>query len=279
MEPLIRIFNLKNLIFITLISISFYGCKKDNDGILSDLNLFPLSKDIELGETMDSIIKADPAQYPILDPATNAAAYQFINSMFQKILQSDEFDHRDDFDWKITIINNNSVLNAFAVPGGKLYFYTGIIKYVDDAATLAGVVAHEMAHADRRHSTQQMTKAVGVNVLLSILLGNDKSQLAQLAGELAGGLAELKFSRDDEYEADSYSVKYLADTDYNPVGIKSFFEKLRAEGQTAATFEFLSTHPDDENRINNINDVWASIGSPTGSDYAEEYATFKSLLP
>lgn len=277
MDALKRKTYLKWVVLISFALLAFSGCKKD--GILSDLNLFPLSKDVELGETMDSIIRANPVDYPILDQATNAAAYQYINKMFQEILQSNEFDHRDDFDWEITIINNGEVLNAFAVPGGKLYFYTGIMKYVDDAATLAGVVAHEMAHADRRHSTQQMTKAIGVETLLSILIGDDKSELVNIAGGLAAGLTELKFSRDDEYEADEYSVKYLADTDYNPVGIKSFFEKIRAENQTAATFEFLSTHPDDENRINNINEVWTSIGSPTGSDFTEEYVTFKSLLP
>jgi beta-barrel assembly-enhancing protease len=269
---------LNNLSFVLLVLVLF-GCKKDGDGVLSDLNLFPVSKDIELGETMDSIIRANPSEYPILDQATNAAAYQFVNSMFRQILQSGEFDHRNDFNWEITIINDNSVLNAFAVPGGKLYFYTGLMKYVDNSATLAGVVAHEMAHADRRHSTRQMTKALGVQVLLSILIGDDKSELVQLAGGLAGGIAELKFSRDDEYEADEYSVKYLTDTDYNPVGIKSFFEKIRAEKQTAATFEFLSTHPDDENRIDNINAIWTSLGSPTGSDFTSEYTSFKSLLP
>lgn len=278
MEVLKNNRKMKNLSLIILLCLCSFSCKKD-DGILSDLNLFPISKDIELGETMDSIIRANPADYPILDPATNAAAYQYINSMFQAILQSDEFEHKRDFDWEITIINDASVLNAFAVPGGKLYFYTGLIKYVDNAATLAGVLGHEMAHADRRHSTQQMTKAFGVEILLSILIGDDKSELVTMAGNLAAGLAELKFSREDEYEADEYSVKYLSDTDYNPVGIKSFFEKLRAEGQTAATFEFLSTHPDDENRITNINAVWQSIGSPSGYDYTQEYAAFKSLLP
>lgn len=264
------------LVFVLAISF-FSGCKKDS--AISDLNLFPLSKDIELGETMDSIINADPVEYPILDPLTNAAVYQYINSMFQAILKSDEIKHRDDFNWKITIINKPDVLNAFAVPGGKLYFYTGIMKYVDDASSLAGVIAHEMAHVDKRHSTQQATKSVGLSVLLSTLIGNDKSGLVELAGNLGSGLASLKFSREDEYEADEFSVKYLADTDYNPVGIKSFFEKIRAEQQTAATFEFLSTHPDDENRINNINDVWVSIDSPTGSDFTQEYAAFKALLP
>jgi predicted Zn-dependent protease len=267
----------RNVLFSVLLLVAILSCKKE-DSILSDLNLFSLSKDIELGATMDSIIRSDPAEYPILDRTTNVAAYQYIDNMFQAILGSKEIKHRNDFDWEINIINKD-IKNAFAVPGGKLYFYTGLMKYLDNGANLAGVLAHEMAHADRRHSTQQLTKAYGVGVLLNILAGDNKSQLEQIALDMAGGLAALKFSRTDEYEADEYSVRYLADTDYNPKGVAGFFEKIRAEKQTAQTFEFLSTHPDDENRISNINSVWESLGSPSGSDFTSEYVAFKGLLP
>lgn len=242
------------------------------------LNFFTLSQDIEFGETMDSIIRANPADYPVLDPGTNTKAYAFINNMMQKILQSDDFVHKADFNWQVTIIDDD-VMNAFAVPGGKLYFYTGLIKYLDNASNLAGVMAHEMAHVDRRHSTEQMTKQYGFSVLLSLLLGNDKSQFEEIASDLAVGLASLQFSRAHEYEADEYAIRFTADTDYHPKGISGFFEKLLIEGQTARTFEFLSTHPSDQNRIDNIDMVWRSLGSPEGEYFETEYADFKSILP
>jgi predicted Zn-dependent protease len=268
---------LKVGLFSLMLLIGAQSCKKD-DSVLSDLNFFSLSKDIELGETMDSIIRADVVEFPVLDPATNVKAYQYIDKMFQAILASKEIKHRNDFDWEITIINKD-IKNAFAVPGGKLYFYTGLMKYLDNGANLAGVLAHEMAHADRRHSTQQLSKAYGVQILLGILAGDNKSQLGQIALDMAGGLVQLQFSRTDEYEADEYSVKYLADTDYNPKGVAGFFEKLSAENQTAQTFEFLSTHPNDKDRVSNINSVWEDLGSPSGSDFTNEYVEFKSLLP
>lgn len=243
------------------------------------LNFFTLSQDIEFGETMDSIIRANPADYPILDPASNTNAYTFINNMMQEILQSDDFVHKADFDWEVTLIDDNDVMNAFAVPGGKLYFYTGLIKYLDNASNLAGVMAHEMAHADRRHSTEQMTKQYGLSVLVTLLLGNDKSQFEEIASDLATGLAALQFSRKHEYEADEYAIRFTSDTDYHPKGIAGFFEKLQADGKTAQTFEFLSTHPSDQNRIDNIDMIWRSLGSPGGEYFETEYANFKSILP
>ncbi len=269
-----RLLSINAIIFLLVLSgIMLNSCDKD-----TGLNFFTIQQDIEIGETMDSIIRADPLEYPILNPATHAEAYAFLNAMMQKLLQSDDFVHKEDFTYELTIIDKD-IMNAFAVPGGKLYFYTGLMKYLDNAAELAGVLAHEMAHVDRRHSSAQLSKVYGVSFVLDALLGDDKSDLEQIAYELATGLAALKFSRSDEYEADEYSIRFMDDTDYyHPKGIAGFFEQLAEDGHTAATFEFLSTHPSDENRLQNIEDVWVSLGSPTGEYFETDYTNFKTVM-
>lgn len=240
-----------NLTFTSvLLSILVLSCDKDRG-----VNLFSISQDIEFGQIMDSTIKADPAEYPILDPVQYADVYTYVNSMMNQILESEKIKYKDEFEWQITIINKD-VMNAFAVPGGRLYFYTGLIKYLDDAASFAGVLGHEMAHVDLRHSTRTMTDLYGFSLLVSLLVGDNSSKLAQIAGDLATGAAGLKFSREHEYDADRYSMYYLSETKYHPKGISSFFVKLQDEGQTAETFEFLSTHPSDQNRIDEIASVW-----------------------
>ncbi len=133
--------------------------------------------------------------------------------------------YADKFDWKVDIIKNDSVLNAFCAPGGYICVYTGIIKFLDNEAQFAGVLGHEMAHADRRHSTDQLTKAYGIQLLLGIVLGNNQSQLAQIAADLAAGVATLAFSRDAEYESDEYSVKYLYNTAYDARGVRGLFSQ------------------------------------------------------
>ena len=83
----------------------------------------------------------------------------------------------------------------------------------------------------------------------------------------------------DEYEADNFSIQYLDDTDYyHPKGISGFFEKLKEDGHTAATVEFLSTHPSDDNRLANINEIWKGLGSPNGEYFETEYNEFKTAM-
>lgn len=269
---------MKTLTISLFILLTFTSC--GDRGV----NFFSVDQDMELGESLVAEIKSDPATYPILPEATNPQAYAYIRGMMDDILKSDKFKYRDRFDWEIYIINQD-VLNAFAAPGGKLYFYTGLINYLDDAASLAGVMGHEMAHADLRHSTQQMTKVYGFDLLLSIILGQNASELTNVAKDMALGLGQLKFSRDNEYDADKYSMYYLASTKYQPKGITSFFVKMLAEEKNESNFTWLSTHPSDQDRIDAANKVFTSDGElktlmsgKTYGTYQQEFISFKALL-
>ena len=242
------------------------------------VNIFTLEQDKQFGADFDQEI-LNSGDYNVLSESQYPEAYNHLERIQDNILQSDELTHADDFVWKVRIIRDDEVLNAFAVPGGYMYFYTGLIKYLDDESQFAGVMAHEMAHADRRHSTQQMTKTYGFQFLLGLLLGEDPEAWAEIAADLALGLGALKFSRDDEYEADEYAVKYTADTDLYPKGVAGFFEKLYDEENRPKVPEFLSTHPDPGNRIDAIDEIWQSIGSPPGDKFPERYLQFKNSLP
>lgn len=264
----------KGLATGTFIYLLLVGCNKENSFVL-----MPRAQEILLGEQLDSTIKAHPEEYPVL-PRTgdNVAAYEYLESMMNEILENDAESFNKKWEWQITIINQD-VMNAFAAPGGKLYFYTGLMKYLDNGSHLAGIMAHEMAHVELRHSAKQMQSAYGMNIAASILFGTDKSQLETIITDITAGLAGLQFSREDEYQADKYSVIYLSGTNYHPKGIAGFFEKLNATGKTNDSWEVLSTHPSDANRLANIEKVWSSLGNPTGSYFETEYTTFKSILP
>jgi len=138
------------------------------------------------------------------------------------------------------------------------------------------VMGHEMAHADRRHSTDQLTKAYGIQLLLGILLGNNTNQLAEIAANLAAGAASLAFSRDAEYESDEYSVKYLYNTAYESRGVGGFFQKMDGSPQPP---EFLSTHPHPDHRYDKIIEHWEDLGGKVGQDFEASYQTLKNSLP
>ncbi|MBN1117112.1 MAG: M48 family metalloprotease [Bacteroidales bacterium] len=268
-----RIFNpiLISIIFISL----FISCGDKNTGFV----IMPRSQEILLGEQLDSTIKANPEDYPILpDTGIYSSAYDYLEGMMNSILTNSYQSFNDKWEWKVTIINED-VMNAFAAPGGKLYFYTGLMKYLDNGANLAGVLAHEMAHVELRHSAKQMQAAYGMNFAASILFGTEKSQLETIVGDIAAGLAALQFSRGDEYQADEFSVKYLSGTSYHPKGIAGFFEQLNADGKTNESWEVLSSHPSDDNRLANIEEVWEGLGSPDGDYFEADYNNFKTMLP
>ncbi|MBN2763746.1 MAG: M48 family metalloprotease, partial [Bacteroidales bacterium] len=231
------------------------GCSKDKD-----LNFFSVSQDVEFGAQLDSTILASPDEFPLLKASEYPQAYAYLQKILDDILQSDEILHKDEFKWKLTIINSD-VVNAFAAPGGYLYFYTGLIKFLDNGSELAGILAHEVTHSDRRHSTEAMTKQYGFSVLLSILLGEESSQLEELLASLALQGTILAYSRKNENEADKYAVHYTADTKYYyPLGVGEFFEKMLANSEKGNGIpEFLSTHPSDENRLENVNTVWTEL--------------------
>ena len=259
-------------IVIMLVIISACGLvNKKNKG--KGVNLFSVEQDKQLGAQVAAEIDGNRAEYPLLNQVRYKSVYDYVNKVRDKILNSGKVDFKDEFEWQVKIIQNDTVLNAFCTPGGYIYVYTGILKYLDSEDQFAGVLGHEIGHADMRHSTRQMTSMYGVDVLVSILAG-DKALLKQVTASLIG----LKFSRNHETEADERSVLYLCPTDYNADGGAGFFEKIRAEGG-ARQPEFLSTHPDPGNRIEHFHNSKVTMGCAGSKDYKTEYKAMLAKLP
>ncbi len=245
------------------------------------LNIFNLEQDRQFGEDFDRQIREND-EFTVLDESRYPTAYEHLNRILDNLMESDHLIHREDFVWKARIVKSteqDNVLNAFAVPGGYMYFYPGLIKYLDNEAEFAGVMAHEVAHVDRRHSTQQMTKTYTYKLLLNLILGNNPEKWAEIAADLALGLGSLQFSRSDEYEADEYAVKYTSRTELYPKGVAGFFIKLEELNSGGYMPEFLSTHPSPDNRIEKIDEVWKNLNSPQGDEFPERYQEFKNTLP
>ena len=234
---------------VVILLISGFSCGD------SGVNIFSVQDDVMLGMQLRDEILADPEKYPVLDRNQFGQAYSYVERVVNDILASGEVQSKDEFAWEIYLIDDPETLNAFAAPGGYIFVYTGILKFLENKDDFAGVMGHEMAHADRRHSTNQLTKQYGIGLLLSILSGGDPGTLSQVLASLVG----LKFSRDHETEADEYSVIYLCETEYAANGAASFFEKLINEGSSSPP-EFLSTHPNPDNRVEDLNVEASEMG-------------------
>ena len=156
--------------------------------------------------------------------------------------------------WSVALIRSDDI-NAFCMPGGKIAFFTGIIDKLqlsdDEVATVMG---HEMAHALREHSRDQLAKNSATSIGISLgaqLLG--LGDVGNYAARLGGQLLSLRFSRNDETDADLVGLEIAARAGYNPQAAVSLWEKMgRATGSQSNSLSFLSTHPSGPERIREL---------------------------
>lgn len=277
----------QSILWIFIVSITLLSsCKKENkEAAVPETSCFPdiaftsIDDDLTLGRQVDSQIVATPSEFPILSKTQFPKAYEHLNRITNNIKKSGKVGNADKLVWEIKIIHKDDVLNAFCTPGGYIYVYTGIIKYLDTEDDFAGVMGHEIAHADLRHSAKGMIQEYGLQSLLAIIAGQgEPGLLAQIASGLAG-LSSLKYSRCHETQADENSVSYLSNTNYKCNGAASFFEKI-VEAGGSGTPVFMSTHPDPGNRVANINAKAVKLGCNTSTAFPDaQYQDFKNSLP
>src|SRR5258708_2339234 len=172
------------------------------------VNIYSDDQDIKLGQQMDQEIRKNTKEYPILQG--HPEVKEFVMEVGNRVLASPAITKKGIYAYKYEIIHNDSVINAFCTPGGYIYVYTGLLKFIDNEATLAGVMGHEIAHAEQRHASKRMTKAYGAQILLSLVLGDNPNQIAEVTANMFAGLGLLANSSSDEGEADEYSLKYLS---------------------------------------------------------------------
>ncbi len=175
-------------------------------------------------------------------------------------------------------------LNAFALPGGPVWINRGILVEAGNEAQVAGVMAHEIAHVAQRHSAQQITKGTVANGLLGLLgavLGNDGGAGAAAARIAAGVTANsfmLKFSRDDEREADEEGVRIMQRAGFDTRGMLEFMQVLAQQsGRSGGAAEFLSTHPAPASRVRELEQLVAQSGGG-GRRTSEAFTAMKRRL-
>ncbi|MBQ7462127.1 MAG: M48 family metallopeptidase [Bacteroidaceae bacterium] len=162
------------------------------------------------------------------------------------------------FQWEFNLVADNQA-NAFCMPGGKIVVYEGMLPVTQDEASLAIVLGHEIAHAVAKHSAEQLSKQtrqqyaaqIGGSVLSSVAsakgLGN-YAQLLDMVAQTGFNFANLKYSRDNETEADRLGLIFAAMAGYDPQLAIPFWQRMAASS-TSTTSELLSDHPSDEKRI------------------------------
>jgi predicted Zn-dependent protease len=220
-------------------------------GVLASLafTLVSVSQEIEIGREENAQVRKQMAQ--LRDPQVNA----YITRIGKRLAAAAP---GAKYPYSFTVANYREI-NAFALPGGPVWMNRGVLQAAGDESQVAGVLAHEIAHIAQRHAADQMTKAVVAKWSLGMLgamLGNaGGAGAAQVAGALVTDGVFLKFSRDDEKEADQVGLQIMRKAGWDPRGMTGLFEVLRREGKRdpGAVEVFFSTHPSPEDRIAQLN--------------------------
>ncbi|MCL2389761.1 MAG: M48 family metallopeptidase [Elusimicrobia bacterium] len=159
------------------------------------------------------------------------------------------------YSWEFILIDDATV-NAWAMPGGRIAFYTGILPLTQNVNGVAVVMAHEVAHVIAGHSAERMSQAMLANMGGSILgqATRNQSQMVQTLSQTGYGIAAnlgilLPFSRRQEYEADKIGLMLMAMAGYDPAHAVTFWQRMSALSAGGSTSDFMSTHPSDANRI------------------------------
>jgi Zn-dependent protease with chaperone function len=235
-------------------------------------NFFTAQQDIELGQ---KVAKDAEAKLMMLN---NRRVDDYLNRLGKKLA---EYAPGEKFPYQFKGVNDSSI-NAFALPGGFLYINRGTIEAADNEAELSGVLAHEISHVALRHGTNQASNAQLAQTPLAILgavLGNRSTgaMLAQIGSEFIVGSVLLKYSRDAERQADLMGTQILFDANYDPHAMATFFDKLDSGGRGT---DFFSSHPNPENRQQNINIEIGKLGSSPGNVVSDskEFRSIRQYL-
>lgn len=215
-----------------------------NRNVGKGLDFYSLQKEIEIGKQLSQ--EVDKSAKFINDPIVD----EYVNRVGQNLVRNS--DARVPF--TIKVIDSDQV-NAFALPGGFFYVNSGLILHADEESELAGVMAHEIAHVCARHGTKQQTKGDIMqlaSIPAMIFIPYSWAGYAMYEGmNLAIPMTFLKFSRDDEREADYLGLQYMYKAGYDPNSFISFFEKVEAleKKQPGTIPKYFSTHPPTPDRI------------------------------
>jgi beta-barrel assembly-enhancing protease len=192
---------------------------------------------------------------------------------------------RKDLEYRFFVVNTSEV-NAFALPGGYIYVNRGLIEKAENESELAGVIGHEIGHVVGKHSLKQLSKrlllsGVTVGAGLAVSAKSRKwGEVVMAAGGIGVFFASLKYSRDDEREADWLGLTQLYQAGYDPSGMVTFFEKLEAMSKGSGRMPaFLSTHPLPAERKANMRRQLAGLsGGPKPDTYAADFRRCRTRL-
>ncbi len=236
-----------------VLTLSLSGCATNPATGQRQLSLIGETQEIALGRETAEGVAEEMGLYPDDD------LQEYVQGLGFELAQTSERPH---LPWQFRVVDDPTV-NAFALPGGFIYVTRGILAHLNSEAELMGVLGHEIGHVTARHSVNQLSKAQLASIGLGIGMAmSPELRRYGLLAEAGLSLLFLKFSRDDERQADDLGFRYTTRTGYSPEAMAEVFSVLSQVGQRDSDGRlpsWLATHPDPENRRQRVLDRLADV--------------------
>ena len=241
---------------IALFSLISFLMKSDVNEITGESQRVALTEqqEIALGlQALPAILDQHHGEHP------DQEAQAYVDRVGEKLLASlnaslRKQGRKNPYRFDFHLLNDNQVINAFALPGGQIFITAGLFRQLETEGQLAGVLGHEMGHVLSRHGAQHMAQQEFTQVLVGAagVAGGDASS-AQMA-QMIGSMVNMKYSRSDELESDRWGIKLMVMAGYDPYAMTGVMEILQRSAGGGRQPEIFSTHPDPGNRIQRIRD-------------------------
>jgi len=252
----------KRVMVAILLLLFFVGCTKTPITGRNQMIMMSADEEMKLGlDTSRKILKNTRL-------SKDKEATAIVKRVGKNIAEVTNRDYNTtDYQWEFNLIDNMKQANAFCLPGGKIFVFTGIFKYMKSDDELAAVMGHEIGHALARHGAERKSSAtlsrIGAGIMKALNEVDKKKTRAEKDADnkntdyMVSRWIMLPHSRTHEYEADHIGLVLSAKAGYDPRGALSFWKKFSAQKSTRP--EYLSTHPTPIHRIEKIEELLPSV--------------------
>lgn len=252
---------------LTLIAAT--GCTYNPATGRSQFLMLSAEEEIALGESAKGELTAEYGGM-----VQSAEVRGYVTRVGRSLAAHTEADYPD-LPWEFTVLDSG-IINAFALPGGKVFISRGLLERLESEAEMAGVLGHEIGHVTAQHVDERISQAMLLEFGVALIGGFTESELAAFGASLFSSGYQLKFSRDQETEADAQGLKYMTAAGYAPRAMLEVLEVLAEASHGERPPELLATHPYPETRIKAVQKLLAgpyklAVESPDYREYRDRY--------
>lgn len=266
-----------NIVLFALFTVLFFSaCNKGDDPTVVRVHKEDFTEEDQnkIGNVTHDYIISDESDFQQLSKDQYAGIYQYLDNLLQSLINTTLVETRDAYDWEVTVLVNDNIRTAFSAPGGKIYIYTGLLKFMQAENELVSVLAHEINYVESGMVMTYLAQKYSDEpyFLGDILLGNEVDGM----NVLGRYLENLSYPEAEVIVADEFAMSLICPFQYNAMGMKTVLDNA---AQSIDEIKWLNTRPSAANRIDKIVLAAEDCGDEEDPVFAERYMQYQAQLP